>query len=112
MFGKPEWFVPNKFGWGLTPVTWQGWAYVASWAAASAVGFFVLLAMRENGWVEGILWIGAMIAFAFYDVKMILRAIKRKDEDKDLLMIMDDKETRREETQTAKFQMHVAQRDR
>lgn len=30
MIGKPEWFKKKKFGWGLTPVTWQGWVYVAS----------------------------------------------------------------------------------
>lgn len=28
MIGKPEWFRRRKYtGWGLTPVTWQGWAY-------------------------------------------------------------------------------------
>jgi hypothetical protein len=30
MFGKPEWFGRRKYGgWGLTPKSWQGWAYVA-----------------------------------------------------------------------------------
>jgi len=29
MIGKPEWFARRKYtGWGLTPKTWQGWAYV------------------------------------------------------------------------------------
>jgi len=29
MFGKPEWFRRRKYtGWGFTPVSWQGWAYV------------------------------------------------------------------------------------
>lgn len=28
MLGKPEWFQRRKYGgWGLTPKTWQGWAY-------------------------------------------------------------------------------------
>ena len=22
----PEWFVPRRYGYGATPVTWQGWA--------------------------------------------------------------------------------------
>ncbi len=30
MIGKPEWFKRRKYsGWGLTPKTWQGWAYIA-----------------------------------------------------------------------------------
>ena len=28
MIGKPEWFTRRKYsGWGLSPKTWQGWAY-------------------------------------------------------------------------------------
>ena len=30
MIGKPHWFKRRKYtGWGFTPVTWQGWVYVA-----------------------------------------------------------------------------------
>lgn len=30
MIGKPHWFRRRKYtGWGFTPVTWQGWLYVA-----------------------------------------------------------------------------------
>jgi UDP-N-acetylmuramyl pentapeptide phosphotransferase/UDP-N-acetylglucosamine-1-phosphate transferase len=30
MIGKTKWFGRRKYtGWGLTPKTWQGWAYVA-----------------------------------------------------------------------------------
>ncbi|MFA6520492.1 MAG: hypothetical protein WCT44_02705 [Candidatus Paceibacterota bacterium] len=30
MIGKHEWFRRRKYtGWGFTPVTWQGWIYVA-----------------------------------------------------------------------------------
>jgi hypothetical protein len=29
MLGNPKWFRRRKYtGWGLTPVTWQGWVYV------------------------------------------------------------------------------------
>jgi hypothetical protein len=109
MFGKPDWFVPKKFGWGLTPVTWQGWVYAFGWALAIVLPFNLLMFTR--GWPEAMLWMAAMIAFVVFDVKLILRAMKRRDEDKELLHIMDDKETRREEAQTNKFQMHVARRD-
>jgi hypothetical protein len=31
MIGKPKWFQRRKYsGWGLTPKTWQGWAYIAA----------------------------------------------------------------------------------
>jgi hypothetical protein len=26
MSDGPEWFVPKRYGYGATPVTWQGWA--------------------------------------------------------------------------------------
>ncbi|MBA2369530.1 MAG: hypothetical protein H0V82_10980 [Candidatus Protochlamydia sp.] len=29
MIGNPIWFKRRKYsGWGITPVTWQGWAYI------------------------------------------------------------------------------------
>jgi hypothetical protein len=29
MIGNPKWFCTRKYtGWGLTPITWQGWLYV------------------------------------------------------------------------------------
>lgn len=31
MIGKKEWFTRRKYsGWGLTPTTWQGFAYIAA----------------------------------------------------------------------------------
>jgi len=26
MSDGPEWFVPKRFGYGATPISWQGWA--------------------------------------------------------------------------------------
>ena len=43
MFGKPQWFRPKAIGWGLTPISWQGWAYTALWSAAIAGPFLLLL---------------------------------------------------------------------
>ena len=28
MIGRKEWFEEKTFGFGITPVTWQGWVYV------------------------------------------------------------------------------------
>ncbi len=34
MIGKKEWFTTKRyFGWGLRPVTWQGWVYVGGYLA-------------------------------------------------------------------------------
>ena len=31
MLGNPKWFKRRKYtGWGLTPITWQGWVYVGA----------------------------------------------------------------------------------
>jgi hypothetical protein len=32
--GENYWFAPKLFGWGATPVTWQGWALCAVMAVA------------------------------------------------------------------------------
>lgn len=38
MFGNPKWFTLRKYtGWGLTPVTWQGWLYTALFVAPIAI---------------------------------------------------------------------------
>lgn len=108
MFGKPEWFVPKRFGWGLTPITWQGWAYAIAWVAVIAAPFVVLLIGR--GVFEAMIWMVVMVGFLFMDVHMILRSMKRLEEEKEVFRIMDDEETRHDEAKTAKFEMRVADR--
>lgn len=31
--GKQIWFKRHRYGWGFTPVTWQGWVLIAGYAA-------------------------------------------------------------------------------
>ncbi len=33
MLGKPEWFTYRKLGWGITPRSWQGFAYAGVFLA-------------------------------------------------------------------------------
>ena len=33
----PPWFVKRRFGWGLSPGTWQGWTVTAIFVVAYAV---------------------------------------------------------------------------
>jgi hypothetical protein len=33
MSDGPEWFRPKRYGFGATPVTWQGWALILAFVA-------------------------------------------------------------------------------
>jgi hypothetical protein len=33
MSDGPEWFVPKRYGYGATPITWQGWALTIGFVA-------------------------------------------------------------------------------
>lgn len=54
MIGKSEWFQRRKYGgWGLSPKTWQGWAYV---------GLLILITWGLMQWSQaaGYVFIGVM----------------------------------------------------
>ena len=33
----PEWFAPKRYGYGATPITWQGWALTLGFVAIAMV---------------------------------------------------------------------------
>jgi len=35
MSDGPEWFVPKRYGYGATPITWQGWALTFGFVAVT-----------------------------------------------------------------------------
>lgn len=109
MFGKPEWFVPKRIGWGLTPVTWQGWVYALVWGVIIAAPFVGLLLSR--GVVEAIIWMAAAMGFLIVDVRIILRGIRDAEEAKAMLRIMEQQETRGKELSTDKFDLHITDSD-
>lgn len=74
MFGKPEWFRAKKFGWGLVPITWQGWVYTGSWCAAIVLPY-LLLVERHQAW-EATTWMSLGIGALVYDVWQILRTMQ------------------------------------
>ena len=45
MSDGPEWFAPKRYGYGATPITWQGWALTIGFAAI-AIGLSVRFAQR------------------------------------------------------------------
>jgi len=71
MFGKPQWFRPKAFGWGLLPITWQGWAYSAAWLGIVGLPFIVL-AGRHQG-LEAMVWLGLAVGALVYEMRQVLR---------------------------------------
>src|ERR1700704_1112413 len=74
MFGKPNWFRPKTFGWGLVPITWQGWAYTLAWGGLLVLPFWGLILRHQV--VEGLAWIGCGTRLFCFDVRSRLRAMK------------------------------------
>jgi hypothetical protein len=74
MFGKPQWFRPKTFGWGLVPVAWQGWLYTGGWLVAIGFPFFVLLGRHQA--LEAMAWLGVATGALAYDVGQILGALR------------------------------------
>lgn len=73
MFGQSSWFREKEMGWGLVPVTWQGWVYVVLWCAV-LTGPFVLLLADEKPW-EATIWLLLAVAVLLFDVWVIVAAI-------------------------------------
>ena len=88
MFGKPEWFREKTVGWGLMPITWQGWAYVGAWIAVLLTPFFIFL--LPMGMVpEAIVWLLVAIGALTLDVRAIIRQM-RYDAAGDVFVIDED----------------------
>ncbi|CAN5485433.1 hypothetical protein BH10PSE14_BH10PSE14_29540 [soil metagenome] len=57
------WFVPKRFGYGATPVTWQGWAVTLGFAGALLLTLRLLPTVPEKI-IVALALIGAMIAIS------------------------------------------------
>lgn len=103
MFGKPEWFKPKIFGWGLNPVTKQGWIYVGVWVGVMLIPFFAL--WGTQGMISGLIWLFASMGLLIYDVKQILDAMKKQKEDENLIEIRDEDDSTT--LATRKYEMEI-----
>ena len=74
MFGRPQWFRPKTFGWGLVPIAWQGWVYTAGWVAAIGLPFLLLIGRHQA--MEAMAWMGLSVGAMTFDVWQILRAMR------------------------------------
>jgi hypothetical protein len=45
MSDGPEWFVPKRYGYGATPITWQGWALTLGFTALSIA---LVILLKDN----------------------------------------------------------------
>lgn len=100
MFGQPNWFRAKKFGWGLVPITWQGWAYTGAWVTALVVPFWGLLAQDQPHVPEALTWLACGIGLLCLDVRSILKAmnptvatasvVRSAPKDDGILYILDD----------------------
>ena len=85
MFGKPEWFVKKKLGWGLRPKTWQGWVYTLTWA-----GIIIAPSMyfqSQSQFIESGIWTFACILALSWDVWTIHSQLKSRSEVEDFFYI-------------------------
>ena len=74
MFGKPQWFKPKTFGWGLHPVTWQGWTGPGTWLSVMLLPFVGFISQRDMR-LEAFIWLGTSLSVMLMDVWQILRAM-------------------------------------
>lgn len=75
MFGKPQWFKEKTVGWGLHPVTWQGWVYTLIWAGVLVIPFVALLMMRREA--EAAVWLAASAGALLWDVHEIVQQVRK-----------------------------------
>src|SRR5262249_24112802 len=67
-------FKPKTLGWGVYPVTWQGWVWTGSWAAVMLLPFFGFISQHDMT-VEALIWLAASISVMLLDVWQVLRAM-------------------------------------
>jgi hypothetical protein len=55
------WFGPRRYGWGLTPISWQGWVLTGAYVAAVFVLAITLSAPQP--WIFWTLLVLATVAY-------------------------------------------------
>ena len=73
MIGKPEWFMPRKFGWGLGIRSWQGAAYIAV-----ATALFLGVSVLPFAQGEKMIALGALAVVFVADVLHIMTQVYSK----------------------------------
>jgi hypothetical protein len=78
MFGKPQWFTRRKYlGWGIMPVSWQGWAYTLLLVAPLVIVQFVP-GLSQNART---IFIAVWLVVVFAEVSHIMIRMKKDERD-------------------------------
>jgi hypothetical protein len=77
MFGNAQWFRPKAIGFGLVPVRWQGWAYMAAWGSTIGLPFWLLVARHQS--LEALIWLTLAIGTLSHDVWQMWTALRRPE---------------------------------
>ena len=70
------WFRPKTYGYGVTPVTWEGWAVVVAYVAVVLAGVLGI-AQRDTGTA----WLSAIAVIAVATGAMVFVGRQKTDGD-------------------------------
>jgi len=56
------WFARKTYGWGWTPVTWQGWVVILVWVTL----FYFTIVQMDHEWFKNLLAIIFMVGVLIY----------------------------------------------
>lgn len=77
MIGKPQWFTRRKWaGWGLFPITWQGWVYLVLFVAAIFGTQFISTDEKTRMIALGI--VGAILVLDTIDIMVRMKKDERE----------------------------------
>lgn len=78
MIGKAQWFEMRKYGgWGIKPITWQGWLYVIGMQLPYLIALFLPLVPFHLGLAFGIFWL-SIVALDTMDIMMHIKRDERE----------------------------------
>jgi len=59
---RSSWFRPKSYGWGATPITWQGWALVLGYVGALVVlGMLTFKQEHTQPWIWAVFVAGVTV---------------------------------------------------
>jgi hypothetical protein len=69
------WFKPKTYGYGATPVTWEGWALVATYVLVISAAM-VVLSLHQRAFSA---WLLSMAVIAASTAAMVIASVKKTD---------------------------------
>jgi hypothetical protein len=79
MIARPEWFGRRKYtGWGVTPKSWQGWAYIF----AFLIPFAIFQALPWWSPMTRLIITGVFMLFLFADLTQVMARLKMDERER------------------------------